>query len=200
MSIEFTSSLKLEVWTDAGVAHAEQPDCVSAAAVRSSPLPRDTFVASAGRLACSFSAEVCAFVGSLERFAPTIPPKSAVLLAVDSQSLLSALEAGPLRTTEDFTGRIWALLLALADRECLCVLQFVYSHVGFPPPPNAAIDALVTAHLDEDAPPLWITMAPRFGMWMWCAPSAASSFCAGYPQWTMPALDFAARPEPRFGS
>ena len=90
-------------------------------------------MASAGCLACSFSAEVCAFVGSLERFAPTIPPKSAVLLAVDSQSLLSALEAGPLRTTEDFTDRIWALLLALADRECLCVLQFVYSHVGFPP-------------------------------------------------------------------
>ena len=77
----------LEVWTDAGVAHAEQTDCVSAADghlyVRSSPLPRDTFVASSGRLACSFSAEVCAFVGSLERFAPTIPPKSAVLLAVD---------------------------------------------------------------------------------------------------------------------
>ena len=67
--------------------------------------------------------------------------------------MLSALEPGPLRTTEDFTDRIRALLLALANRQCLCVLQFVYSHVGFPPR-NAAIDALVTAHLDEDAPPL----------------------------------------------
>ena len=109
-------------------------------------------MASAGRLACSFSAEVCAFAWSLERFAPTIPPKSAVLLTVDLQSLLSALEAVPLRTTEDFTDRIWAPLLALADRECLGVLQFVYSHVGFLPR-NAAIDALVTAHLDKDAPP-----------------------------------------------
>ena len=69
------------------------PDCISAPADRlyldESPHPRDTFAASAGRLACSYTAEFVALSGSVRKFAPSTPDNSRVLIAVDSQSLLN---------------------------------------------------------------------------------------------------------------
>ena len=51
-------------------------------------------MASAGRLACSYTAEFVALTGSIIQFAPLILDNSRVLIAVDSQSLLQALKAG----------------------------------------------------------------------------------------------------------
>ena len=53
-----------------------------------SPHPRDTFAASAGRLACSYTAEFVALSGSVRKFAPPIPDNSRVLFAVVAVSLL----------------------------------------------------------------------------------------------------------------
>ena len=83
-----------------------------------------------------------------------------MLLAVDSQSLLSALAKGPLLTQEDFEDQLWEAFLLLARRGCTVVLQFFYSHVSFPPR-NAAVDDAVTSlledpALDHDAPAIWL--------------------------------------------
>ena len=154
-----------EIWTDGGVLHAEFPDCISASAghlyLGKSAQPHDTFAASAGRLACSYTAEFVALTGSIYRFAPSIPDNSRVLIAIDSQSLLQALAKGPLLTHEDFEDQLWAELLVLARRGCTVVLQFFYSHVNFPPR-NKTVDEAVTSLLDDpllnhDAPAIWLT-------------------------------------------
>ena len=158
-----------EIWTDGGVLHAESPDCISASAghlyLAADPQPHATFTASAGRLACSYTAEFVALTGSLRQFAPLIPSGSKVLIGVDSQSLLQALHKGPLLTEEDFEDELWHQFLALARRDCHVVLQFFYSHVHFPPR-NEAVDDVVTSlledpHLNHDDAVVWLTDVVR---------------------------------------
>ena len=115
--------------------------------------------ASAGRLACSCSAELGALLGSLWKFAPLLLENASVLIPTDSQSLLNALAQGPLLTDEDFADEIYALLLTLARRGCLLTLKFFFSHV--PPPRNEAVNAEVTALLD--AGQRWTTTPPPCG-------------------------------------
>ena len=56
-----------EVWTDGGVLHAEQPECLSTAAghlyLAHSPAPVASFATSAGRLSCSYTTEFTAMLG-----------------------------------------------------------------------------------------------------------------------------------------
>ena len=90
-------------------------------------------------------------------FASQIPDGTAVLVGVDSQSLLQALVKGPLLTEDDHKDLLWSVFLSLARRVCTLVLQFFYSHVDFPPR-NTAVDLAVTEllddpHLDHDPPP-----------------------------------------------
>ena len=162
-------SFGAEIWTDGGVLHAEQPECISAAAghlyLPPSPHPVATFGTSAGRLACSYTAEFVALSGSLAQFAPQIPDGTVVLIAVDSQSLLQALSKGPLLTEEDHEDQLWFDFLAMAKRGCTLVIQFFYSHVDFPPR-NSTVDEAVTRlledpTLDHDTPGLWLTDVVR---------------------------------------
>ena len=155
-------SFGADIWTDGGVLHAEQPECISAAAghlyLPPSPHPVAAYGTSAGRLACSYTAEFSALCGSLAQFATQI---LIVLIAVDSQSLLQALTKGPLLTEEDHEDQIWFDLLAMANRGCTLVIQFFYSHVDFPPR-NRTVDEAVTRlledpTLDHDTPGLWLT-------------------------------------------
>ena len=155
----------VEIWTDGGVLHPESPECISAAAghlyLTDSTTPHDQYAASAGHLACSYTAEFVALTGSVRQFAPQIPDGSNVLIGVDSQSLLQALAQGPLLTKEVFEEELWDHFLKLARRDCQVVVQFFYSHVHFPPR-NQTVDDEVTAllednNLDHDAPAIWFT-------------------------------------------
>ena len=154
-----------EVWTDGGVLHGEQPECLSAAAghlyLAHSPTPVATFAASVGRLACSYTAKFTAMLGSVCQFASAISDSSIILLATDSQSLLQALAKGPLLTEEEHEDRLWAEFLQLTKRGCTVVAQFFYSHVGFPDRnqhvDSAVSDLLEAAAVDQDAAPIWYT-------------------------------------------
>lgn len=151
--------------------NAEHADCRSAAVghlyVPSSEAPISRFAASAGRLACSYTAEFTALLGSLTKFSSLIPDGAQLLIATDSQSLLQALAKGPLLTEEDFEDQLWALLLTLSRRGCQVTMQFFYSHVDFPPR-NEAVDAEVSQLLEEeddtlnhDSPAIWHTDVVR---------------------------------------
>ena len=76
--------------------------------------------------------EFVALTENIPKFAPLIQDNSRVLVAVDSQSLRQAQEAGLLATDEDFEDQLWAAFLTMARRGCIVVFQFFYSHVAFP--------------------------------------------------------------------
>ena len=52
------------------------------------------------------------------------------LVVTDSQSVIRALQTGPLSQTGDTENRIWVLLMRLANLGAWVTLQFVYSHCG----------------------------------------------------------------------
>ena len=129
-------SFDAKIWMDDGVLHAKHPDCLSASArhlyLRNKVSPHATFMASAGRLVCSYTWSLwLSRTGS-----PSSPHSyrtiSRVLVAVDSQSLRQAQEAGLLATDEDFEDQLWATFLTMARHGCIVVFQFFYSHVAFP--------------------------------------------------------------------
>ena len=113
-----------EVWTDGGVLNAEQPDYISATAGFLYLAPAQSPAATYGA-----SAEFTALCGSMTSFASQIPDGTAVLVGVDSQSLLQALAKSPLLTEDDHEDLLWSAFLGLARRGCTLVLQFFYSHV-----------------------------------------------------------------------
>jgi ribonuclease HI len=112
--------------------------------------------ASAGPLACSYSAEIVGFrlgLALLEELCSDLPSASPrrIILLSDSQSLLSTLERGPLRQRSWATASLWEHMTRLTVTGCCLSLIFVFAHVGTPA--NEAVDAMITAILDAPPPP-----------------------------------------------
>ena len=82
----------------------------------------------------------------------------------DSQSVIRALQSGPLAQTSDTEDRIWALLLQLANLGVHVTFQFVYAHCGIDrneAVDAAAKDAVENAPLTPDLTPVWLTDLSR---------------------------------------
>ena len=96
--------------------------------------------APAGYLCSSFRAEGIALKATLEKLVEMTTgaqyganfKHSSVLIASDSQSLLSCLNQGPLRQNSEIGAGIWRSLLYLLEKSYCSkiVFQFVYSHCG----------------------------------------------------------------------
>ena len=111
---------------------------------------------------CSYSAEARAMLGGLTLLAAHLqetPPTRRILVATDSQSLLRALQRGPVAATETVLHSIWAKLLGIA-RTRQVVLAFIYAHCEDATSHHGAVDRLAKAAAArrpraEDLPPLW---------------------------------------------
>jgi len=130
-----------ELWTDASV-----KDKIGAGAGIIFPkvkkkcgVRKDRFkvVAAAGHLCSSFRGEGVAIRAALTRLQELHSETgysirdSSILIASDSQSVLSSLAKGPLSQTSEVEADIWRQLLQLVDVfSCKIVFQFVFSHCG----------------------------------------------------------------------
>jgi hypothetical protein len=136
------SQFDYELWTDATVHKGETPDCTSAgyAALWSNCTPAATqqplheWSGSAGRLACSYTAERHTLRSGLKDFTPRLLSfrPARLLVGVDNQGLVASLAAGPLATDTNPNDEIWYDLHRLASAGWTIVVVFVFSHVGTP--------------------------------------------------------------------
>ncbi|RNF20342.1 L1Tc protein [Trypanosoma conorhini] len=114
-----------------------------------------------GACPCSYRAESCALLLALERLiAPRIQQRTKTLLVVtDSQSLLAALNKGPLSQSDWVEDQIWRRLLTLTRAGWSVHLQFCYGHCGVPANELAdqyATQTMATGLYTEDrTAPLW---------------------------------------------
>ena len=161
-----------EAWCDASVDHGG-PSAGAALFFRSgSTRPPRLMTCRCGFDTCSYRAEALTIEAAL---IDILRPLSLAqhrkrffgrryLVVTDSQSVIRALQTGPLSQTGDTENRIWVLLMRLADLGVWVTLQFVYSHCGVTR--NEAVDvaakaAVAQPHPGLDTTPVWLTDLSR---------------------------------------
>jgi hypothetical protein len=127
---------RYQIWSDASVAKPETPACVSAGYAALWDTHTDAILnewsGSAGRLACSYTAEAFTARSGIKHFVPTllqIPP-STLLCGFDNMGLALALSMGPNKATTQSLASIWSDLELLLTHGWTIAIAFFFSHVG----------------------------------------------------------------------
>lgn len=122
---------------------------------------------SAGRYACSYSAEIAGIRLALKLLRKSlinnyaIPGTRAVLL-LDGQGPIAALEKGPLLQTEYAEAQIWRDIIDLVhDTGCRIAFGFIFAHCDWAP--HEAVDSMAkqALHLPIEKVPVWWRDASR---------------------------------------
>ena len=109
----------------------------------------------AGAFACSYSAETVAFHELLQTLDKRTDLEGKhILLCLDTQSLLTALLAGPHLQKCIRTDDIWRLMISLAKKGCTLALQHVFSHCQVPGNTRADALAAIASLLNQESVPV----------------------------------------------
>lgn len=136
LMLSTTPTCEYELWTDGSVVPAKgnESPAVTQSGSASVLYHGDELLCTThsrcGPFACSYRTESVALTNGLEQCLQRNIANTTLMIATDSQSLLKALETGPITQRGYLETLIWAQLLRLATKGVDIQLIFVYGHCG----------------------------------------------------------------------